>query len=228
MNRLERDDLLQRYLAGWMSGPEEEEFFIKVALDRELRGELQAHRAIDSAIRKEVSGQPGRHSAARQKSMAMLAAMPAPARKPSAPSPRGGSVWWGVAGLAIVLALSVLFIRPSTDKTARQPVMAPPETMLPAAITNIVPTLDPPRLIDRSPDGPARSLSTNDRPVRRSASMKRTSSGAPQGSNTPATSSTADRDRDIRVSRQDRADDSVPVRIHVRIGGEKEKNDEVE
>lgn len=52
MTRGEQERLVERYLDGGMSSVEEEEFFIQVAVDNDLRRTLKAHRIVDSAIRK--------------------------------------------------------------------------------------------------------------------------------------------------------------------------------
>lgn len=50
MERALREELLRRYVSGEMSIGEEHEFFIQVALDRELRHELKAQQEIDGAF----------------------------------------------------------------------------------------------------------------------------------------------------------------------------------
>lgn len=55
MNRMQREELIERYLAGAMTPVEEERFLIEVASDPELRHDLKASQVIDSAIRKDRS-----------------------------------------------------------------------------------------------------------------------------------------------------------------------------
>jgi hypothetical protein len=53
MKRPEREALIDRYLSGEMDPAEEQDFFIRAAVDKELRFELKAQQTIASAIRKD-------------------------------------------------------------------------------------------------------------------------------------------------------------------------------
>ena len=79
MTRSEREHIIQRYLSGEMSSAEEGDFFIQVALDRELRHDLQAQQTIESAFRKEREAERVGHTALRTRVASMLAAGPPPA-----------------------------------------------------------------------------------------------------------------------------------------------------
>lgn len=229
MNRLERETLLQRYLAGRMSRVEEEEFFIKVALDRELRGELQAHRAIDSAIRKELSAEPGRHSAVRQRTMAMLTSMPAPAPNATSPDVSGVSYWWGLAGLAVAIVTTLLVVLPLGDGPKHRMAVAAPATMLPAVVAAAAPAfavVTPPEAGSHRESSAApilaRSVRRTDSAVRRTSSRYDRSNIRQERKAPSVTNSNS-----LTMTPRDRADDSVPIQVHVRIGGEQEnKNGE--
>ena len=88
MTRIEREQLIGRYLSGEMSSAEEQEFFIQVAVDKELRHDLKAHRIIDSAIRKDRDAQAIGHTALRMRVAAMLpGALPEAAPNPGSHIP---------------------------------------------------------------------------------------------------------------------------------------------
>jgi hypothetical protein len=93
MIRSEREQIIQRYLSGEMSSAEEGDFFIQVALDRELRHDLQAQQTIESAFRKDREAERVGHTGLRTRVASMLAAGP-PAARPSvsgeAPLPGAG------------------------------------------------------------------------------------------------------------------------------------------
>jgi hypothetical protein len=132
----ERELLLRRYIGGEMTSAEEEEFFIQVALDRELRNELKDHRTIESAIRKDRSAQPSQHTSLRGRTAAMLLSYPAaePAIAPVEKAPgllarmietlRAGSgasgKWLTLAiattGLVIGSLLFLMMIRPDATR----------------------------------------------------------------------------------------------------------------
>jgi hypothetical protein len=85
MTRSEREQIIQRYLSGEMSSAEEGDFFIQVALDNELRHDLQAQQTIESAFRKDREAERTGHTALRTRVASMLAGAPSPVR-PSAPA----------------------------------------------------------------------------------------------------------------------------------------------
>ena len=53
MTRSERERLVEQYMEGSMDFAQEENFFIQVAIDEELRRTLKAYRIVEEAIRKE-------------------------------------------------------------------------------------------------------------------------------------------------------------------------------
>ena len=152
MTRSEREHIIQRYLSGEMSSAEEGDFFIQVALDRELRHDLQAQQTIESAFRKEREAERVGHTALRTRVASMLAAgpppapssepvtapaeMPAPpAAAPLPPSPalpevvarNGGSLlgWSALAVCAVVAVIALLLADPFGGKGTPSPAPAP-------------------------------------------------------------------------------------------------------
>lgn len=77
MTQFEREDLVERYLAGEMAPDQEAEFFLHVAVDDELQRTLKAFRIMDKAISRDRESGAGERSRYREHIMAMLAASPA-------------------------------------------------------------------------------------------------------------------------------------------------------
>ena len=78
MTRIECERLVERYLEGGMDSAAEQDFFIQVALDNELRQTLKAYRIVQDTIRKERELGMSNHVAARQ----LLAGLLLPSPKP--------------------------------------------------------------------------------------------------------------------------------------------------
>jgi hypothetical protein len=83
MTRAERERLIERYLSGAMTSTDESDFFIQVALDKELRQDLKAQRTIESAFRKDRESEPSEHTAMRSRVASSLAASSAPVNTPA-------------------------------------------------------------------------------------------------------------------------------------------------
>ncbi|MBS1913648.1 MAG: hypothetical protein JST22_16795 [Bacteroidetes bacterium] len=130
MNRAEREILIERYMNAEMSSAEESDFFIQVALDRELRQELKAQRVIESALRKDLEAEPTEHTAMRARVASILAASsnaPMRASMPmAAPLPRAGGTekkrsrwglvpvqWMIASGVALALTAGTAVVLPS-------------------------------------------------------------------------------------------------------------------
>ncbi|HVZ41758.1 MAG TPA: hypothetical protein VHI13_20925 [Candidatus Kapabacteria bacterium] len=130
MNRAEREILIERYMNAEMSSAEESDFFIQVALDRELRQELKAQRVIESALRKDLEAEPTEHTAMRARVASILAASsnaPMRASMPmAAPMPRTGGTerkrsrwglipvqWMIASGVALALTAGTAVVLPS-------------------------------------------------------------------------------------------------------------------
>lgn len=72
MTRSEQERLVERYLSGEMLSADEEEFFMQVAVDRDLRQTLKAYRIVESALRKHRDNAPQHHDHTRARVVAML------------------------------------------------------------------------------------------------------------------------------------------------------------
>jgi|GEM_PF-4288967 len=112
MTRSEREQIIQRYLSKEMSSAEEGDFFVQVALDRELRHDLQAQQMIDSAFRKDREAERSGHTALRTRVAAMLAAsvppqQPVPEHAPGTPAPTAAAPTAAPAPAALPPATSV-------------------------------------------------------------------------------------------------------------------------
>lgn len=115
MTRIEREQMIERYVQGMMPSSEEERFLIEVASDPELRYELKASQVIDSAIRKDRSRgviPTGKMRA----NIALLAApldlSPADPRDSAIPTPGSWFSRWTVGAggfVALVIAGGLLF-----------------------------------------------------------------------------------------------------------------------
>jgi hypothetical protein len=78
MSAREIDRLVLRYLDGAMSPAEEEEFFVRMALDGELRHSYQAQRIVESALRKQRESAPRAELSDRDRFLTSIAATAAP------------------------------------------------------------------------------------------------------------------------------------------------------
>lgn len=72
MTRVEQEQLVGSYLRGEMSAAEEQEFFIQVALDSDLRQTLKAFRVVETAIQKHRQAIPPNHAESYQRLLVML------------------------------------------------------------------------------------------------------------------------------------------------------------
>jgi hypothetical protein len=134
MTPSEIERLVARHLDGAMSIDEEEEFFIRVAVDGELRRTLKAQRIVESALRKKHAAAPLPPANARGQLQAMLAggapgttphSAPRPplSRAPHpAPGALGGISTVGTAMLGALGALAtVTFLSYSLSTKAPEP-----------------------------------------------------------------------------------------------------------
>ncbi len=74
MTQIEREDLVERYLAGEMTATQESEFFLHVAVDDELQRTLKAFRIMDKAILNDRESAVAERSHYREQVFGMLAA----------------------------------------------------------------------------------------------------------------------------------------------------------
>ncbi len=117
MARNDYEALLERYVNGTLSAAEEEEFFIHVALNRELRNDLKAQRILQDAMQKDRNAEPVQHTALRSRVAETLAASPAVASNPeqtfsgagAREAVAGGPGWAIGTGLIAVAIVAILF-----------------------------------------------------------------------------------------------------------------------
>lgn len=74
MTGSQREELIRAYLEGRMSLQQEHDFFIDVALDKDLRHELKAQQTIESAFRKDSAVDPSEITRLQREVSAMLVA----------------------------------------------------------------------------------------------------------------------------------------------------------
>jgi hypothetical protein len=74
MTRNEREQLIRRYMSGEMPLAEEHDFFIQVALDKQLWLDLKAHQTVESAMMKDRVVEPSEIAMMGAQVAAMLAA----------------------------------------------------------------------------------------------------------------------------------------------------------
>lgn len=114
MTQIEREELLRRYIDGQMSLEQEHEFFIEVALDKELRHGLKAQREIDEAMQADRGQPTPSEYASLQSSLATVlaatpGAIPVHATSGTASSSASASALstgWTVSGLAVAISVA--------------------------------------------------------------------------------------------------------------------------
>lgn len=125
MTRAEREQLIERYLAGELTSIEENDFFLEVGIDPEFRHDLKAYRLVDRAMEKEGDAFDATYTTLRSHVQGMLASSPVGAavngimhdessRAPIAQAARGTRTivgWIGGIALAAFL-LTVLLVDP--------------------------------------------------------------------------------------------------------------------
>lgn len=159
MTRVEREQMISRYLGGELSTAEEQDFFIRVAVDKELRQDLRAQRTIDSALRKDRDAESTGHTAVRMRVAAMLAATPgAGSSTPAEPLPRASA---GAAdGLAGSSAASGIVATKWLVTVAVGALVAAAVLVLPDALDDSVTSQDTSRTsgsVNASSQSPSRS-----------------------------------------------------------------------
>ena len=86
MTRIECERLVERYLEGSLDFAEEENFFIQVALDEELRRTLKAYRIVEETLQKQRILSGANHAATRSLVAAALVPAFQPEPQPESPS----------------------------------------------------------------------------------------------------------------------------------------------
>jgi hypothetical protein len=145
MSQERREQLIEHYMSGGMSHAEEQQFFIEVAVDDELRRTLRAYRIIDSAIRKEREASTQGHQEVRERvAAAFLVAGnvpvseatsgPAHTAQPEVSNDIKRPFRWITAGILavglVILAAIELPLHQSTGNTA-QPAASPSTRLAP-------------------------------------------------------------------------------------------------
>jgi hypothetical protein len=183
VKRLERERLIERYLSGAMSSSEEQDFFIEVAADRELRTELKAYQIVESAVRKDRLADTASYTALRSHMIGLMGgAVPSvdgtggtSSAAPSAAVPVAGTTatgaaagaaagsialvgsawlkWLLVAGAASVLATGAAML--GTAIAPRESATHAPAAIGSGAGAPIVPRTDVPTYVKReAPSSP--------------------------------------------------------------------------
>lgn len=117
MKRAERERLIERYLSGEMNASEEQNFFIEVAADTEMRTELKAYQIVESAVRKDREADAASYADLRSHMLGVLQASNpagtggAGAARKDAPQAGSGvsSGTFFLSGLSGILSLKILF-----------------------------------------------------------------------------------------------------------------------
>ncbi|MBS1913847.1 MAG: hypothetical protein JST22_17800 [Bacteroidetes bacterium] len=98
MNQIEREELVERYLAGEMNQAQEADFFLNVAVDGDLQRTLKAFQVMDRFIQGDREHTVTENSRYRQRIMGILAATPGAAVGTIAGTAAGSSSGAGAAG----------------------------------------------------------------------------------------------------------------------------------
>ncbi|MEO5931891.1 MAG: hypothetical protein ABIR47_18295 [Candidatus Kapaibacterium sp.] len=151
MTRSEQEKLVERYLGGDMNSSQEEEFFIQVAVNNDLRQTLKAYRVVESAIRKHRDTVPPHHAESRARVIALLSA--GAAAQPHAGSGAAttarpvlghltmsaSALRWIIGSVAAIgLTVGVLVVAPMMEK----------KTTVPPAATAPARSMEAPKLVE--------------------------------------------------------------------------------
>jgi len=96
MTRREQERLVGRYIGGELTGAEEQDFFIQVAVDNDLRQTLKAYQVVDSALHKHRETIPVQHPESRERMVMML-------RQSAAAAPAQQQAVWYKPGIAAIV-----------------------------------------------------------------------------------------------------------------------------
>jgi hypothetical protein len=236
MSAQDNDRLIARYLDGSMSASEEEEFFVRMALDPELRHAYQAQRIVESALHKYRDRAPRPARDARERMLAVAAQYPATPSRRSGPS--AGASWGqmlGVAAATIAVGALLWLGLGTTDRPAERsksdstvissPARPAPLTEEPstprndahdtAAPTSATAMIRPHVEVEERRETPARSTTA----VVRSAPTV-TDTIETRAASEPATPSTVDSvaspvSNPENVSKPEETNDSIPLKVRV-------------
>jgi len=188
MTRIEREQMIERYVQGMMPSSEEERFLIEVASDPELRYELKASQVIDSAIRKDRSR--GMIPTGKMRAnIALLAApldmSPADPRDSVTPTPGSWFSRWtaGAGGFVALVIAGSLFISGDPLQN-RNDLPAPVEQVISVQEEDLVPV---PEVTDVAAQIPADIVSAEPNGAHRHSTALQRDRTAPRGT-APGTS----------------------------------------
>jgi hypothetical protein len=191
MTRAQREALVEHYLTGEMSAAEEQEFFMRVAVDGELLGTLRAHRQVERALRRDREALPSGYAAVQERALAMLAVQPHVSPVSNVRRWFSGSRfsgWFAMASTALVFAVAGyagrdMVSEPKPDAvrqvqsvaTTSQQIQRPqsdiPMTIIPqsdSTLESATPAMQPSQRTMTESVKPSASLAVPERPLRAS------------------------------------------------------------
>lgn len=241
MTRNERERLIQRYMSGEMPLAEEHDFFIQVALDRQLWLDLKAHQTVESAMMKDRVVEPSEIAMMGAQVTAMLAAThtgtgggssalpaqsaPAATAQGAVAMIGGGTMKWLVAALCMTgLVTASAVVAPLLP-----PPLLPPPPSAAIVAPHMAPTPLPPAGTEAAqpvPDaGPSRTAASSPTPPREDARGAQARRGSPDAITRTAEASPRAHER--KPSRQipaaRPAGDSIPLGARIRLSKPSEK-----
>ncbi len=111
MTRIEREQMIERYLQGELTPAEEQEFFIEAATDKEMRYDLKASQVVESAIKKDRKMAPTSWSDTRAHLVAVLAAQkPNPVQTTAGTRAKGTQASTGLGGKFAMVLVSLISV----------------------------------------------------------------------------------------------------------------------
>lgn len=120
MNRNEYEHLVEKYLSGAMSPADEQEFFIRVAVDSNLRQTLKAYGIVESALRKHRESMASQHLDSRANLVSLLGINAGTSAQPA--PPRAGGFRWSLAAVAAAaLTIGAFVVAPLLEQKPASP-----------------------------------------------------------------------------------------------------------
>jgi hypothetical protein len=120
MNRNEYEHLVEKYLSGAMSPADEQEFFIRVAVDSNLRQTLKAYGIVESALRKHRESMASQHLDSRAHLVSLLGINTGTSAQPA--PPRAGGFRWSLAAVAAAaLTIGAFVVAPLLEQKPASP-----------------------------------------------------------------------------------------------------------
>lgn len=167
MTRIEREELLRRYLSGEMNLEQEHEFFIQVALDKELRHELKAQQTIDRAFQKDRVVNSSAYAPIQDKVAGILAMEAGMGDRSVSAGGSGTSLFrpgrWLALG-AVVIGFAVAWFGLQSDTPSVSPGSSAQETQaVPESPGSLIPVTRPSD-IRHEPEAESQAVESSDRP----------------------------------------------------------------